>query len=45
MPGSEGFEFQSEIPHHVKDVLDQFFLVVRSELIVICIVCIGNLPG
>ncbi len=45
MPGSEGFEIQSEIPHHVKDVLDQLFLVVRSELIVISIYCIGNLPG
>ncbi len=40
MPGSEDLEIQSEIPHHVKDVLDQFFLV-RSKLIVICIVCIG----
>lgn len=45
MPGSEGFEIQSEIPRHIKDVFDQFFLVVRSEVIVICIVCIGNLPG
>jgi hypothetical protein len=26
-------------------VLDQLFLVVRSELIVISIYCIGNLPG
>ncbi len=45
VPGSEGFEIQSEIPHHIKDVFNQFFLVLRSELIVICIVCIGNLPG
>lgn len=45
VPGSERFEIQSEIPHHIKDMLNQFFLVVRSELIVFCIVCIGNLPG